>query len=212
MFDSAVSRPVAGSSLFGSDSGMSLTPVEGLSVSRVAVLKLAPVALQRGHPSTRTRSHGQRWARAQRRYSTNQAAQRFSVALARGSFSSVVVASRGGLGDLGDGHGMQAAVELTAACARRAMAVAVRPDPHDVGQRHRQRRRHAHHARRPALRRGRPQRHGVLPRRARLPYLQSRQRRVHAVRSGHRRNGGPSTAFRRAAKRCDGFPDSTIGQ
>jgi hypothetical protein len=42
-----------------------------------------------------------------------EAAQRFSVALASGAFSSVVGPSRGITGDLGDGHGVQTAVELS---------------------------------------------------------------------------------------------------
>ena len=57
---STVSRPFAGSSLFGPRSGMSLTPVRGLGVPGVAALKLAiQAARQRGHPQARPRSHGQ---------------------------------------------------------------------------------------------------------------------------------------------------------
>jgi hypothetical protein len=51
-----------------------------------------------------------------------EAAQRFSVTLSGGSLSSVVVPPRGIAGDLGDGHGVQAAVELTIAGAGEAMA------------------------------------------------------------------------------------------
>lgn len=41
MIDSSVSRPLAGSSLFGPRSGMFLTPVGGLGAPGVAELKLA---------------------------------------------------------------------------------------------------------------------------------------------------------------------------
>lgn len=50
-----------------------------------------------------------------------EAAQRFSVALAGGAFSSVVGPPWGVAGDLGDGHGVQTTVELAVTGARQAM-------------------------------------------------------------------------------------------
>ena len=51
-----------------------------------------------------------------------EASHRFLVALAVGSLPQVIGSARGVLADLGEGHDVQAEVELTIACTREPMA------------------------------------------------------------------------------------------
>jgi hypothetical protein len=113
--DSTVSRPCAGSSLFGPRSGMSLTPVAGRR-AQVAVLKLAVVAArQRAIPRHDREAAAQPPAGPRSRYSPNEAAHSLLAALVFGALAAEVGPPVGVVSQLHNSGDVQGSGDLAVA-------------------------------------------------------------------------------------------------